>query len=93
LQQDWTQCSRCDFTNAEQRERIISLELLAIACLMQPKMLLDFLATGTHDPLFFFCKSTFQLCGPQHVLMPGVVPPQVQDFALLLAELHEEVFC
>ena len=26
---------------------------------------------------------------PQHVLVPGIVPPQVQDFAILLAELHE----
>lgn len=26
---------------------------------------------------------------PQHVLVPGVVPPQVQDFAILLPEPHE----
>lgn len=26
---------------------------------------------------------------PQHVPVPGVVPPQVQDFAILLAEPHE----
>lgn len=26
----------------------------------------------------------------QHVLVPGVVPPQVQGFALLLAELWED---
>ena len=33
-------------------------------------------------------RDVFQLCGHQHVLVPGVVPLQVHDFALLLAALH-----
>jgi len=42
---------------------------------------------GVHqDPLVLSCQATFQLVSPQHVQMHGVLPPQVQDFALLLAE-------
>lgn len=36
-----------------------------------------------------FCQAAFQTVGPQHILVPEVVPPQGQGFALLLAELHE----
>jgi len=36
-----------------------------------------------------FWKAAFQLGEPQHILVPGADPPQVQDFALPLAELHE----
>ncbi|KAK4831783.1 hypothetical protein QYF61_019096, partial [Mycteria americana] len=43
----------------------------------------------TLDPQFLFCKAAFQLCSPQHLRVHGVVPPQVQDFALPLVELHE----
>ena len=32
---------------------------------------------------------TFQTVGRQHVLVHGVVPSQVQDFALALVELSE----
>ncbi|KAK4830289.1 hypothetical protein QYF61_009492 [Mycteria americana] len=41
-----------------------------------------------HDPQVLFCQTAFQLVCPQHVLVPGVVPSQVQDFALALVELH-----
>lgn len=37
------------------------------------------------DPLVLFCTAAFQLGG----LVPGVVPPHVQEFALLFDELHE----
>jgi len=43
---------------------------------------------GAHQDLQgFFCQAPFQLSIPPPVLEPGVVPPQVQDFALPLAEL------
>ena len=38
------------------------------------------------DSLALFCKAAFQLGGPQHILVPGAVPPQGQDFVLL--EFH-----
>ncbi|KAK4826730.1 hypothetical protein QYF61_010983 [Mycteria americana] len=42
-----------------------------------------------HDPQVLLCRATFQLGVPQHILEHGIVPPQVQDFALSLDELHE----
>lgn len=45
---------------------------------------------GVHrDSQVLFCQSAFQLGGLQQELEPGVVPPQVEDFAFLLTELHE----
>lgn len=41
------------------------------------------------DPQVLFCKHASQLVSPQHVLVLGVVLPQMQDFALPLVELHE----
>ncbi|KAK4811113.1 LOW QUALITY PROTEIN: hypothetical protein QYF61_016399 [Mycteria americana] len=41
------------------------------------------------DTQVFFCKAAFQLVGPQPVLVHGIIPPQVQDLALPLVELHE----
>lgn len=38
---------------------------------------------------FLLYSAAFHLGGPHHVLVPGVVPPQVRDFALSLVELHE----
>jgi len=32
-----------------------------------------------------FCQAAFQPAGPQHVLVPGAVPPQGQDFTLPFA--------
>lgn len=34
--------------------------------------------------MVLFCRPVFQLVGPQYVLLPGVIPPQVQDFAFPL---------
>ncbi|KAK4832711.1 hypothetical protein QYF61_025172 [Mycteria americana] len=42
-----------------------------------------------HDPQVLFCQAAFQLGGPQHVLVHGIVPLQVQDFALPLVEPQE----
>ena len=41
------------------------------------------------DLQVLLCQAAFQTVGPQHILVPEVVPPQGQGFALLLAELHE----
>lgn len=41
-----------------------------------------------HSDLLF-CRFTFQLDGSQHVLVPEVVLPQVQDSVFLLVELHD----
>ena len=39
-----------------------------------------------------FCKAVFQLASPQHILVHGLVPPQVQDFSILRAELDDVPF-
>lgn len=41
------------------------------------------------DIQVLFCKTAFQTGVPLQVLVPGLVPPQVQDFSLALVELHE----
>lgn len=41
------------------------------------------------DCYVLFCRTAFQLSGRQHVLVPGAVPPQTQDFKFVLVELHE----
>ncbi|GAB0186707.1 ectonucleotide pyrophosphatase/phosphodiesterase family member 3 [Grus japonensis] len=41
------------------------------------------------DSQVLLCRAASQLAGLQHLLVPGVVPPQVQDFALPLVGLHE----
>ncbi|GAB0193852.1 mitochondrial enolase superfamily member 1 [Grus japonensis] len=99
--QNWTQLSRCGLTSAEQMERITSLNLLAMLCLIQPRIPLDcrlchrdtllaHVQLAIHqDPQILCSKVAFQLVSHHHVLMPGVVPPQVQDFAFVLVELHE----
>jgi len=43
--QKWTQHSRCGLHSAEQRGRIISIKLLAMSFLMQPRVLLAFFAS------------------------------------------------
>jgi len=49
-------------------------------------MLLSRAEFGVHqDPRSFSAK----LLSSQHELVPGTVPPQGQDFAPLLVELHE----
>lgn len=63
---------------------------------MQHRTLLAFFATllahiqfSVHkDPQVLFFKDAFQFHGPQCALVPWVIRPQVQDFAVLLVELH-----
>lgn len=52
-------------------------------------MLLAHVQPGVYqDPNVLFCQAALQLCGPQYMLVPGVVPSQMQDFARLV-EHHE----
>lgn len=44
---------------------------------------------GGRTPRTLFCRAACQLGGPQQVLVPGVVPFQVKNSALLPAEFHE----
>lgn len=41
------------------------------------------------DPDPLFCQAAFLLGGPWRVLMPGVVPPQVEDLTLHCVHLCE----
>jgi len=74
--------------------------LLPVLFRMQPRMQLAAFATRANllnqaqpavhqEPHVFFCKVPLQRVGPQRVLEHGVIPPDVQDFALLSFELHE----
>jgi len=50
--------------------------------------LLAYIQLGVHQAHnVIFCQAAFQSGGFQHVLVPKVVPPQVQDFALLCQAL------
>lgn len=73
-----------------QRRRITSLNLLSMLCLWQTRIPLTFLAARTHWGLMFdlvftrtlqvlFCQAYFQLSSPQHILVPWIALPQVQD--------------
>ncbi|KAK4831516.1 hypothetical protein QYF61_018100 [Mycteria americana] len=44
---------------------------------------------GNQDPQVLFCKAALKLVDPQPVLLPGIIPPQVQGFGLPFAELHK----
>lgn len=44
---------------------------------------------GVQQDAQVLSRTTFHLDGPQHVLAPGDVPPQIQDFILHLTELYE----
>lgn len=92
--QHWPQHSRCGLTRTEWRERIPSCDLLAV----QPRITSGFLAAPLlapvqpavyQHPQVFFPQTAFLLSGPQCMLVPGVVPLQVQYLAILLVELHE----
>jgi len=55
---------------------------------------MTYVQLGVHqDPQDFFCKAAFQTVCLQPILMYGVIPSQVQTFALPLVELHEITFC
>lgn len=66
-----------------------------ITCLLSSKgTLLVYFLLGVHqNPQVLFCQAAFQLGGFSrwHVLVPGVVHYQVQNFALLLVELHKVI--
>ncbi|KAK4832039.1 hypothetical protein QYF61_020554 [Mycteria americana] len=66
-----------------------SLGLVIQTAFTQTGCWLMFNSVSTRIPQVLFCQAAFQLAGPQHILVPGVVPSQVQDFALFLVELHE----
>lgn len=84
-------------TTFEQRGRITFLDLLGdtlpkaaqdtISHLCHKGTLLSHAQLGVHQD--GFCKAVFQLVGPQHILVHGVVPHHVQEFAVHLVELHE----
>lgn len=44
------------------------------------------------DVYILVSKAAFQLCSTKQLLMPGAFPAHMQDFTLLLAELHEMLF-
>jgi len=48
-----------------------------------------FIFLSSKTPRSFNEKLLFQLIGPQHILVHGAIPPQVQDFAFPLVGLHE----
>ncbi|KAK4831590.1 hypothetical protein QYF61_018350 [Mycteria americana] len=53
------------------------------------KETLEFILWIPDGPQILFYQAAFQLGGPQCLLVPGVIPSQVSDLALLLIELHE----
>lgn len=63
--------------------------------LMRPKIAIgllcceDALLVIHQDPKVPLNKATFQLVSPQHVLLHGVTPPEVQDFVFPLVESQE----
>lgn len=93
--QNWTKHSRCGLTSAEGKAH---LPQPVGNALMQPRNLLALFATKLHYWLVFnlsnsipgiiLCKAAFRLLNSQSVLLPRFIHPQVQDFALLFAELH-----
>lgn len=87
----------------EQRGSITSLSVLVILCLMQLCMSLAFfmaseccwfmLILGHHQYILnIFHTATLHLGILQDVMVPGIFPPQVQDFTLSLVELLEIPF-
>lgn len=42
-----------------------------------------------HDPQVFFSKAAFQLASHQPVLVPGIIPSQVQDLVFPSIKCHE----
>jgi len=56
--QNWTQCSRCGPTSAEQRRRITSLNPLAMFCLMQSRIPFAFFVARARCWLMFILVST-----------------------------------
>lgn len=44
---------------------------------------------GVYDSRDLLCKAVFYAVGPLPVLVPGIIPSQVQNLALLVVELRE----
>lgn len=95
--QIWTEHSPC---GSPVLNRGISLDLPVTFFLVQSKMLLTLFAMWVHccvignwrstkAPWILFCKADYQLVIPQPVLMHGVIPLHMQDFALPFIECHE----
>lgn len=88
--QNWTQHPRYGLTRAE-RDRIASLDLLSMLFLMLPRTPLSFLAPRTQCQLMdslvssrtsmSFSTELLSTSQPQPVLVPGIIPPLMQDFA------------
>ncbi|KAK4821667.1 hypothetical protein QYF61_027135 [Mycteria americana] len=94
------QSSRQGLTRVEQRDRITSLDLLAMLLLTQPRISLAFWAASAHCwlmssffihqyPQVFLGRAALNPLIPQPVLIPGVALTQVQDLALGPVEPHE----
>lgn len=77
---------RCSPTISEQKGRIRSLSLLVKLLLVHPRIV--FFAAGAHCWLvncwILYQKRCFPTAGPQTCIVPGVLPPQVQDYAISL---------
>lgn len=78
--QTWAQGSKCDLTSAR---KTISLLCCRDTVLAHSQM-------GVHqDYQGVLSQAAVQLGSPQCILVPGVAPPSVQDFALPLVKLQE----
>lgn len=95
----WTQHSICSLTSAESRGRITSPDLRALinsGC-HWPSLPRGRIA-GLCSTCFpqrdsdLFPPSCFPVSQLQPVLVPGVIPPQGQDFVFSSHELHEILF-
>lgn len=63
---------------------------------MQPRMLLAFCCMGAlvafgqagayQNPQSLLCHAAFQLPTLQHVVVPAIIPPRMQDLALFFVE-------
>lgn len=83
----------------EQRERIISLDLLehcsscspGYCCffLLQEHIVVYVRLVLYHDPKVLYAKPAFQPVSPQCILVHGFIPHQVQHFAVPLVEFHQ----
>ncbi|KAF4794877.1 hypothetical protein TURU_097864 [Turdus rufiventris] len=91
-------------TRAEQRGRIMSLDLLAMLFLMLPRIPMAFLATRAllahgqlvlyQDIQVFLCRATyFQQNNPQPVLVHGAILFQVQNSAFTFVEFQMLLVC
>lgn len=94
--QNWAQHPRCGLTNAKQRGRITSLDQVntlpnmaknTLGFFCSKGALLTHVQLGVYQDPKSFSAVLFPTGYPQHVLVAGVVPPQVQDFALF--EFHK----